>query len=144
MRPRSRQIRYMNPTTTRGDENQSEKRMGEAAVMLESKDRAFETAEHVEIRRFGRQRHGRSGEGGLAVESGAGEAGSGQEVGDGFQVNFVTQSSGYVISGCAAEGVAGSCNFSPLATRPMARTIRRRGHAPLSSAKNISPMRVER
>ena len=66
--------------------------MREAAVMGKSINRAFETAEHVDVRRLGRQSHGRSGEGGLAVESGAGEAGPGQEVGDGLQVNFVTQS----------------------------------------------------
>jgi hypothetical protein len=65
--------------------------MRETAVMCERKHGALEAAEYVEIRRLGCQGHGRGGESGLAVESGAGEAGSGQEVGDGFQVNFVTQ-----------------------------------------------------
>jgi hypothetical protein len=59
--------------------------------MLESEHWTLEAAEHVEIGRFGRKGHGRGGERGLAIESCAGEAGPGQEVGDGFQVDFVTQ-----------------------------------------------------
>jgi hypothetical protein len=60
-------------------------------MMREGEDWAFDTPEHVKVWSFGRKSHGRGGERGLTVESGAGEAGSGQEVGDGFQVNFVTQ-----------------------------------------------------
>src|SRR5260370_15321132 len=65
--------------------------MRETAVMCEGKHGALEAAEYVQIRRFGSEGHGRSGQGSLAVESGGGEAGSGQEVGNGFQGNFVTQ-----------------------------------------------------
>ena len=65
--------------------------MRKAAVMRESENWAFESSDDVEIRRLGRESHGRSGEGGLAIESGAGEAGSGQEMGERFQVVLVTQ-----------------------------------------------------
>ena len=67
--------------------------MREAAVMLESKDRAFESSEDVEIRRLGCQRHGRGGERGPAVEPGARQAGSGQEMGERLHLNLVTQGS---------------------------------------------------
>src|SRR5579863_8491092 len=65
--------------------------MREAAMMREGEHRPFEGTEYVKIRRLGRERHSRGGQGGLAIESSAGEAGSGQEVGDGFQVDFLSQ-----------------------------------------------------
>ena len=68
----------------RGFEGEAEEGVGDAAVVLEGGDGAAEGPEGVEVGRFGGEGHGEGGVGGLAVEAGAGEAGSGQEVGDGF------------------------------------------------------------
>ena len=81
--------------------------MGEAAVMGESIDRAFECADDIQIRRFGRQGHSRGGESSLAVESGAGEAGSGQEMGEGFQVEFCNTDIAGIVSGWGCSGSRG-------------------------------------
>src|SRR5690349_14019330 len=65
--------------------------MGEAAVMSEAEYWAFEAIEHVKIGRFGGQSHGCGREGGLAIESRSRQTRAGQEMCDGLQVNFVTQ-----------------------------------------------------
>ena len=65
--------------------------MREAAMMGEVVNRAFESPEDIEIRRLCGERHGRRGKCSFAIESGAGENCAGQEMGDGFQENFVTQ-----------------------------------------------------
>ncbi len=59
--------------------------MGKAAMMGEAKSGAADSAEHIEVWRFGGERERERGQRGLAVESGASQAGAGQEVGDGFQ-----------------------------------------------------------
>src|SRR5215469_17801565 len=64
--------------------------MGEAAVVGKPIHRPFESPNYIEVGGFRRQRHGRGGERGFAVESGSAEAGSGQKMGDGFQEDFVT------------------------------------------------------
>ena len=58
--------------------------MGPSAMVLEGGDGAFDGPEDVEVGGFGGERHGQGGVGGLAVEAGAGEDGSGHEVGDGI------------------------------------------------------------
>ena len=64
----------------------AEKRVGEAAMMGKSEDRAAdETAEDVEIRSFGGEREGQRGQRCLAVQAGASQARAGQKVGEGFQ-----------------------------------------------------------
>ncbi len=74
-------------------DEQPKKRMREAAMVSESEDRAFKSRQYVEIRRFGRQRHGRGGKSGLAIKSSAGKACASQKVGDGFQTKVLTQTS---------------------------------------------------
>ena len=54
--------------------------MGEAAVVLECGDGAFDGPEDVDVREAGGDGHGSGGVGGFAVEAGAGEDGSGHEV----------------------------------------------------------------
>src|SRR5216683_5353309 len=65
--------------------------MREAAVMGKSKDRAFEAVEHVQIGRLRGQSHSRGRKGRLAVESRSRQTRTGQEMCDGLQVDFVTQ-----------------------------------------------------
>ena len=62
--------------------------MREAAVVSETVHRPFESPKHIEVGRLRRQGHGCRGQRGLAVESGSAEAGSGQEMSDGFQEEF--------------------------------------------------------
>ena len=66
------------------DEWSRDKGMRDAAVMLESRDRTTECPEHVEIRGFSSERHGKCGVSRFTVEAGAGETGSGKKVGYGF------------------------------------------------------------
>ena len=68
----------------RGLEWDAEEGVGPSAMMLEGGDGAFDGPEDVEVGRFGGDRHGDGGVGCLAVESCAGEAGSGHQVGYGF------------------------------------------------------------
>lgn len=79
--------------------------MGEAAVMRKVVDRAFESPEYVEIGRFSGQGHRRSGECGLAVESGAAQNSAGEEMGDRFQAFFVAQNKSIVWEGCSRKMV---------------------------------------
>lgn len=65
--------------------------MGEAAMMSESINRSFESPKYIKIGRFGGEGHGGGGQRGLAVESHASQNGAGEEVGDGFQEEFVPQ-----------------------------------------------------
>ena len=65
--------------------------MRETSMMREAVHRPFESPKHVKIRRLDGERHGRGGQRGSAIESGPGEYSPGQEVGDRFQVKFVTQ-----------------------------------------------------
>src|SRR5690348_18182571 len=66
--------------------------MGESAVMREVVDRPFKSPENVEVGRLGGERHGRGGERGLTIETGAPEDCAGQKVCEGFQIRFVPQS----------------------------------------------------
>ena len=60
--------------------------MGKSAMVGESERRATNHAgNNVEIRGFGGEGQRERGQSRLAVESGASQAGAGQEVGDGFQ-----------------------------------------------------------
>ena len=59
--------------------------MGESAVMREVVDRPFKSPENVEVGRLGGERHGRGGERGLTIETGAPEDRAGQKMCDGFQ-----------------------------------------------------------
>ena len=68
----------------KGDEGRSEQGVGDAAVMLEGGDGTAECPEYVEVRGLGGEGHGEGCVGGAAIESGAGETGSGEEVGDWF------------------------------------------------------------
>src|ERR1700677_4012833 len=63
---------------------QPEEGVGDAAMVLEGGDGAAGRPEGVEVGGFGGEGHGEGRVGGLAVEAGAGEAGPGHEVGDGF------------------------------------------------------------
>ena len=67
-------------------ERQTDQRVGPSTMMLEGGNRAFEQPQYIEIGRLGRERHGQRSVGRLAIEAGTPQAGSGQEVGDGFQV----------------------------------------------------------
>lgn len=69
----------------RRNKKQPKKRMGEAAMVGESKNCAFEAGENVKVGCFRRQGHGGGGERSLAVKTGSSQAGAGQEVGNGFQ-----------------------------------------------------------
>jgi hypothetical protein len=60
--------------------------MGKAAMMREAKNPSLKLAEHVQIRRFGGQRHRSGGESRLAIQSGSSHASAGQKVSNGFQV----------------------------------------------------------
>src|SRR5579864_2470327 len=79
--------------------------MREAAVVCECHDRAFEAPEHVEIGSLGRECHGGGSQGRFAIESSSRQNCAGQKVGDGFQVNFVTQ--GKMWHPTSTSGMAG-------------------------------------
>jgi hypothetical protein len=64
-------------------EGEADEGVGPSAVVLEGGDGAFEEPEDVEVGDLGGEGHGGGGVGGLAVEAGAGEDGSGHEVGQG-------------------------------------------------------------
>ena len=70
--------------TARATNGRSEKGVGDAAVVFEGGDRAAKSPEHVEVGGFRGEGHGQGRVGGAAVEAGAGETGSGEEVGDWF------------------------------------------------------------
>lgn len=59
--------------------------MRESAMMSESEGRAFDAAQHVQVRSFGGERQCECGQRRVAIQSGAAEACAGQKVGDGFQ-----------------------------------------------------------
>jgi hypothetical protein len=59
--------------------------MREAAMMLEPNGRPPETANNVEIRRFGRQSQRERSQRRLAIEAGASHARARQKVSEGFQ-----------------------------------------------------------
>ncbi len=69
-----------------GFEWYADKCVGDAAMVLEGCDGAVDGPEGVDVGGLGGDGHGEGGVGGLAVEAGAGEDGSGHEVGDGFHV----------------------------------------------------------
>jgi len=66
-------------------------------VMRKVVDRAFESPEYVEIGRFSGQGHRRSGECGLAVESGAAQNSAGEEMGNRLQAFFVAQNKPWLV-----------------------------------------------
>ena len=68
-----------------GVERHSDEGMGESAMVGEAEGRAAKSADHVEVGRFGRQRQSERGQRRLAVQSGASQAGAGQEVSKRFQ-----------------------------------------------------------
>jgi hypothetical protein len=63
-------------------------------MMSKVVNRAFDAPEHVKVGRLSGQRHSRGGEGGLAIESGAGENGAGKKMSDWFQVGFNSTATG--------------------------------------------------
>ena len=65
--------------------------MREPAMVSELHHWPFKSPEHVEVWRFGRQRHRRGGQRAFAVEYGSPKNSAGQEMGNRFQVKFVTQ-----------------------------------------------------
>lgn len=66
-----------------GFEGQAEQGVGPSAMVLKGCDGALDGPEGIEVGGLGRERHGHRGVGGLAIETGAGEDGSGHEVGQG-------------------------------------------------------------
>ncbi len=84
-----------------GFEGQAEEGVGHAAMVLEVCDGAANRPEGVEVGGFGGDGHGEGGVGGLAVEAGAGEDGTGHEVGDGFH--------GLLILACLEKLPDGPC-----------------------------------
>ena len=64
-------------------EGEADESVGPTAVVLEGGDGSAERPEDVEVGGFGGERHGYRGVGGLAVEAGTREDGSGHEVGQG-------------------------------------------------------------
>ena len=69
-----------------GFEGKPEEGVGDAAMMLKGGDGTVERPEDVEVGGFGGDGHGDCGVGSLAIEPRAGEAGSGQQMGDWFHV----------------------------------------------------------
>src|SRR6266576_1127151 len=69
----------------RGIQWDAEERMREATMMFETNGRPPETANNVEIRRFGRQSQRERGQRRFAIEAGASHARAGQKVSQGFQ-----------------------------------------------------------
>ena len=65
-----------------GFKRQADEGMRPSAMMLEGGDGAAKGPENIEIGSFGGQRHGQGGVGCLAVEAGAGEHGSGHQMGE--------------------------------------------------------------
>src|SRR5579859_4461408 len=68
-----------------GNKRSTYQSMGNSSMMLQAAYAAPEVRNGVNIRSFGGQYHGQSGQSGLAVEPGPRHAGPGQKVGDGFQ-----------------------------------------------------------
>ena len=54
--------------------------------MLKARYRPAKAPEDIDVRRFGRQRHGQRGVGGSAIEAGAAETCASKEMRDGFQM----------------------------------------------------------
>ena len=67
----------------RGLKWEAEKGVGPAAMVLEGCDGTVDRPEGVEVGSFGGEGHGDGGVGCLAVEPGAGETGSGHQMGYG-------------------------------------------------------------
>jgi len=65
--------------------------MRKPAMMREAHHRPFEAPEHVQVRSFGGEGHGRGSQRRLAVESCPGQNRAGQKMSDGFQVKVLTQ-----------------------------------------------------
>ena len=63
-------------------EGQRDEGVGDAAMMLEGDERAADGPDCVAIRQLGGEDHGGGCVGGLAVEAGAGEDSSGEQVSD--------------------------------------------------------------
>ena len=71
-----------------GFERDAEEGVGEASMVLECGDGAFECPEDIDVGKGGADGHGGGGVGGFAVEAGAGEDGSGHEVS--YRVHWVS------------------------------------------------------
>ena len=69
-----------------GQQRSADKCVRDAAVVLESFDRASPFPENVEVGSLGRQSRGQRGIGALAVETGPADAGAGKEMGDGLHL----------------------------------------------------------
>ena len=68
----------------RGNEGHGDESVGDAAMVLETFDGAGKSPDDVEVGGFGGEHGSQRGVGSFAIESGASDAGAGQEVGDGF------------------------------------------------------------
>ena len=71
----------------RSHQHDADEGMGEAAMMGKGEGATVEATENIEIGSFGGKSERERGQRGLTVESGASHAGTGQEVGDGFQAS---------------------------------------------------------
>src|SRR5258708_4709410 len=69
----------------RRHERSPQQRVRKAAMVFKVRDRSAEDAQKIDIRRFGSQRQGESGQSGFAIESGAAQTGSGKKMGYRFQ-----------------------------------------------------------
>ncbi len=67
-----------------GNEGHGDEGVSDAAMVLESFDRAGKSPNNIEVGGFGGEYRSQRSVGGFAIESGAADAGAGQEVGDGF------------------------------------------------------------
>ena len=63
----------------------ADKAVGNAAVMLQPSDGAFQVPDNINVGGFCRQRHGDGGERGLAIEAGAAQARPCQKMGNWIQ-----------------------------------------------------------
>src|SRR5438067_12543595 len=75
-----------------GVERDADQRMSEAAMMSEARDWINEIHDHVNVGNFCGDDHGGGGQGRLAVEAQAAEAGAGEQMSDGFQLTIFSLS----------------------------------------------------
>ena len=74
----------------RRDEDQTQKRVGESAMVREADHRTFEAPEDVQIWSFRSQGHRRRSQRSFSIEARPRQNGAGQEMSDRFQGKFVT------------------------------------------------------
>ena len=100
-----------------GDDGHGPERVRDAAMVLELLDRPGESPEDIEIGSLGGQHRGQSGVGRLAVESGAANAGAGEEMGDGFHKRLLSCIENDIRGWTRVENCAGTAQAEPGAVR---------------------------